>query len=120
MKCPGEVYTRSGRDYAGSPLDLAYPGMYSRRIDKHGMVKWEGAEIFITTSLRGWSVGLKPVAEAKIEAWFRRLLLGWIDRSTESFHPAASRRVEAGQPESQELCASSSANWVSGYGVATR
>jgi hypothetical protein len=52
--------------------------VYGRRINKHGMVKWGGAEIFITaSSLRGWSVGLKPVTEAKLEAWFGRLLPGW-------------------------------------------
>jgi transposase InsO family protein len=103
MKCPGEIYTRSARAYAGSPRDLAYPEKYSRKINKHGMVKWEGSEIFISTSLRGWSVGLKPAADGKTEAWFGRLLLGWIDRTTESFQGAASRPLEAGQPQSQPV-----------------
>ena len=65
----------------------------------NGHVKWEGAAIFITTSLRGWSVGLKPVGDGKTEAWFGRLLLGWIDRTTENFQGAASRPLEAGQPK---------------------
>ena len=103
MKCPGEVYTRSAREYAGSPRDLTYPEMYGRKINKHGKVKWEGAEIFISSSLHGWSVGLKPVADGKTEAWFGRLLLGWIDRTTESFQGAASRPLEAGQPQSQSV-----------------
>jgi putative transposase len=103
MRCPEEVYKRSAREYEGSPRDIAYPGMYTRRVNKHGMVKWEGAQIFITRSLRGWSVGLKPVAEAKTEAWFGRLFLGWIDRPTESFLRAASRPKEAGQTQSQPV-----------------
>ncbi len=89
MKCPKEIYTQSARAYAGSPRDLVYPEMYGRKINKHGKVKWEGAEIFITSSLHGWSVGLKPVTDGKTEAWFGRLLLGWIDRATESFQGAA-------------------------------
>jgi transposase InsO family protein len=103
MKCPGEIYTRSARAYAGSPRDLTYPGMYGRKINQPGKVKWEGAEIFITRSLRGWSVGLKPVAEGKTEAWFGRLFLGWLDRTTESFQGAASRPLEAGHPPNQPV-----------------
>jgi len=36
MKCLGEIYTRSARAYAGSPRDLAYPGMYGRKINSMG------------------------------------------------------------------------------------
>ena len=103
MKCPGEIYTRSARAYAGSPRDLTYPDMYGRKINQHGKVKWEGAEIFITRSLHGWSVGLKPVAGGKTEAWFGRLFLGWIDRATESFQGAADRPLKAGHPPNQPV-----------------
>jgi transposase InsO family protein len=103
MKYPAEVYQRSERDYCGTPEDLVYDGMYGRRVNKHGLVKWHGAEIAISRSLRGWSVGLKPTVEGKTEAWFGRLFLGWIDRATESFQRAASRPLEAGQPESQQV-----------------
>jgi putative transposase len=101
MRCPAQVYERSERPYAGTPGDLSYPQMDSRRVNKHGMVKWEGAQVAISRSLRGWSVGLKPLAEGKTEAWFGRLFLGWIDRTTESFQRAASRPLEDGQPQSQ-------------------
>jgi transposase InsO family protein len=103
MKCPAEIYQRSSRAYAGTPKDITYEGMYGRRVNKHGRVKWEGAEIFVSGSLRGWSVGLKPLADGKVEVWFGRLKLGWLDRSTESFQGAASRPLEAGQPESQRV-----------------
>ena len=103
MKCPAEIYQRSPRAYPGTPKDIAYPEMYGRRVNKHGRVKWEGAEIFISGSLRGWSVGLNPLADGKVEVWFGRLKLGWLDRRTESFQGAASRPLEAGQPESQRV-----------------
>ena len=103
MKCPADLYQRSARAYPGTPEDIAYPGMYGRRVDKHGKVDWQGAEITISGSLRGWSVGLNPLPDGKVEVWFGRLLLGWIDRATESFQRAASRPLEAGQTESQPV-----------------
>jgi transposase InsO family protein len=103
MKCPADIYQRSARVYVGTPEDMAYPGMYGRRVDKHGKVDWQGAEITISGSLRGWSVGLNPTAGGKVEVWFGRLLLGSIDRTTESFQRAASRPLEAGQRPSPQV-----------------
>jgi putative transposase len=100
MKCPGEIYQRSARAYPGTPEDLDYPGMHRRRVDKHGQVNWQGAEITLSGSLRGWSVGLDALADGKVEVWFGRLKLGWLDRRTESFQRAASRPLEAGQSQS--------------------
>ncbi len=34
-------------------------GMHCRRVDKHGKVNWQGAEITISGSLRGWSCGTR-------------------------------------------------------------
>lgn len=53
MKCPAEIYQRSRRIYDGAAQDITYPGKYSRRVDKHGKVDWQGAEIAISGSLRG-------------------------------------------------------------------
>jgi putative transposase len=97
MKCPAEVYEPSPRKYQGPLEDVEYKGMYSRRINKHGLVNWQGAELFISTSLAGWSVGLKPLSCGKVETWFGRLLVGWIDRATESFQRADIRPLKAGQ-----------------------
>jgi transposase InsO family protein len=97
MKCPGDLYQPSARVYPGTPEDMVYAGMYGRRVDKHGKVDWQGAEIAISGSLRGWSVGLNPLAGGKVEVWFGRLRLGWIDRATESFQRAEDRPLEAGQ-----------------------
>ena len=98
MKCPAEVYHPSERAYAGTPEDLDYPGMDRRRVSGQGMIRWRAISLFITGSLAGWSVGLKPLACGRLEVWFGRLLLGWIEPTTESFQRAEDRPLEAGQP----------------------
>src|SRR5579859_182803 len=97
MKCPGEVYQKSQRLYVGSPEDLEYPSLQVRRVGPQGRIMWAGIPLFITTSLAGWSVGLKPLANGRLEVWFGRLLLGWVDPATESFLRADIRPQEAGQ-----------------------
>jgi transposase InsO family protein len=97
MKCPAEVYQPSQRPYAGTPEDLDYPGLASRRVNKDGIIRWVGANLFITTSLAGWSVGLKQLGCGRLEVWFGRLLLGWLDPATESFERADVHLQEAGQ-----------------------
>ncbi len=101
LKCPGEVYQRSERPYKGTPADLVYQDMASRRVMQRGSVCWAGRPLFITTSLAGWSVGLRPNDQAQIEVWFGRLMLGWIDPATDSFQRADIRPLEAGQPGTQ-------------------
>ena len=97
MKCPAEAYQKSARAYTGSPEDVAYPGMESRKVNQIGRIKWHGPGLFISSSLAGWSVGLKPVEEGRWEVWFGRLLLGWVDAATGSFQRADIRPLEAGQ-----------------------
>ena len=58
-------------------------------------------DLFISTSLAGWSVGVKPVNERSVEVWFGRLLLGWIDPTTASFLRADIRPQEAGEKENK-------------------
>ena len=77
MRCPGEVYLASERKYEGTPEDLDYPKMCSRRVSPKGLI-----------SLEGWSVGLKPIAEDLMEVWFGRLLLGQVDLGTRNFFRA--------------------------------
>jgi transposase InsO family protein len=67
MRCPGEVYLASERKYEGTPEDLDYPKMCSRRVSPKGLISLEGQPLFLSTSLGGWSVGLKPIAEDLME-----------------------------------------------------
>jgi putative transposase len=99
MKCPAEVYQSSLRSYRGTPADLVYPGMDTRRVGQHGKIRWAGAMYFISYSLADWSVGIKPVAGGRQEVWFGRLLLGWLDPATQSFQRAGDRPLKAGHQE---------------------
>ena len=88
MKCPTEIYKNSDRKYEGTPDDLSYPGMDSRRVANQGCISWSGQWVFISGALAGWSVGLEPQPEGKYSVWFGELLLGQLDQSTCSFEHA--------------------------------
>jgi transposase InsO family protein len=94
MRTPSEVYVASSRKYEGTPEDLDYPQMCTRRVSAHGAIKLDGQTLFLSTSLTGWSVGLKPIAQNLMEVWFGRLLLGQIDLSTSSFNRADIRPIK--------------------------
>lgn len=97
MQCPAQVYRDSQRPYQGRPEDVEYPAMDTRKVDQHGLIKWSSTPFFVTTSLAGWSVGLKPLENGQYEVWFGRLLLGWLDPATESFQRADIRPLEHSQ-----------------------
>lgn len=88
MKCPAEVYQRSQRKYEGTPEDLGYPRMESRRVANQGCISWGAQWVFISCALAGWSVGLEPCTEGKWKVWFGRLLLGQLEERTLSFQRA--------------------------------
>src|SRR6516165_8626800 len=67
---------------------LDYPQMITRRVNKNGKINWANNQLFVTSSLAGWSVGLQPTDQDQLEVWFARLLLGWIDPQTASFRRA--------------------------------
>src|SRR5437762_12412365 len=76
MRCPGELYRISERKYQGTPEDLDYPQMCSRRVSAQGTIKLDGQTLFLSSALAGWSVGLKPITEQRMKVWFGRLLVG--------------------------------------------
>jgi putative transposase len=85
MRCPGELYHVSERKYQGTPEDLDYPQMCSRRVSAQGTIKLDGQTLFLSSALAGWSVGLKPITEQRMEVWFGPLLLGELDLATSGF-----------------------------------
>jgi putative transposase len=91
MRCPAELYHRSERKYEGTPDDLDYPQMCARRVSTQGLIKLDGQNLFLTTALAGWSVGLKPITSDLMEVWFGQLLLGQVDLATSSFIRADTR-----------------------------
>ena len=96
MKCPAELYKGSERKYEGTPEDLEYKGMESRKVAKWGSISWGSRLIFISGALAGWSVGLEPCKEGQYNVWFGRLLLGQLEERTLSFkraEPAAAKEA---------------------------
>ena len=85
MRCPGELYRISERKYQGTPEDLDYPQMCSRRVSAQGTIKLDGQTLFLSSALAGWSVGLKPITEQRMKVWFGPLLLGEVDLATSGF-----------------------------------
>ena len=95
MRMPFEVYERSARRYGGLPGALDYGSMATRVISSIGNLKWQGAQIFISSALSGWNVGLQPRHDGELDVYFERLLLGQLDPSTFSFKRGASPPFEA-------------------------
>jgi transposase InsO family protein len=100
MRVPAEVYQRSERAYEGTPADIDYGGMETRKVQPNsGVIGYRREKIMITTAVAGWSVGLSPQVNGLVEVWFSKLLLGHIDPETSSFQAARPGRLEAGQSE---------------------
>lgn len=96
MRRPAEVYCRSNRVYTGTPEDVEYPKMLSRRVMSHGKIAWNGLRVFISTSLGGWSVGLERCGPDQWNVWFGRVLLGHLEESSGSFVRAVENTTTGG------------------------
>ena len=100
MRVPAEVYQRSARAYEGTPTEIDYGSMDTRKVRlPSGMIGYCNEVIRITSAIGGWTVGLSPQANGLVEVWFSKLLLGHIDPETSSFQAARPGRLEAGQAE---------------------
>ena len=63
MRVPAEVYQPSARTYTGTPEDLDYGGMETRRVKRQtGTIGYGKESIMISTAVGGWSVGLSARA----------------------------------------------------------
>ena len=67
------------------PVQLSYPGMATRLVDKNGKLSWKNQKVFLTGSLAGWEVGLQRTEKGQLEIWFGRLLLGHLDAQEVDF-----------------------------------
>ena len=99
MKRPSEVYSNSTRIWSGTPDDIDYGNMTTRKVHRSGWIGFEGERIGLSVALGGWSVGLSPRPEGLIEVWFAELLVGHLDPETSSFSAVRPDRAEAGQTE---------------------
>ncbi len=98
MAVPAEIYCPSERIYHGTPLQLHYGAMDTRRVNTHGIIRYQGDPIAISAALAGWDIGLAPKASGEVEVWFANLLVGHIHPQTSSFKSIASTPEGERQP----------------------
>ena len=84
---PAEVYQSGTRPWKGTPEEISYPGMMTRKINASGHLKYEGEMIFVSHALNGWQIGLKARKDGTLDVYFSRLLLGHLEPQTASFVP---------------------------------
>jgi len=58
MRVPAEVYQRSERVYEGTPTEIDYGGMDTRRVrEMSGVIGYRKERIMITSAIGGWTMG---------------------------------------------------------------
>ena len=88
MKVPAEIYLPSPRGWSGTPEQIVYPRMSTRKVNSSGKITHEGETIFVSHALAGWDLGLSTRSDGNIDVYFARLLLGVLEPQTAAFIPA--------------------------------
>jgi putative transposase len=77
---PATHYTPSPRSYPARLEDPAYPADYQpRRVRHTGMIKWQGATVFLSEALSNEVVGVVETNDGDAEVYFGPMMLGLID-----------------------------------------
>ena len=99
MRCPGDVYVASPREWQSRPAEPEYPGHWEvRRVRRTGEVKIGGGMSFVTNALAGELVGLEEILDAIWRLSYRRSALCFLDLRS------GAPRVMA-EPEAEDLLA---------------
>lgn len=86
MKTPSDVYRKSDRVLPEIEIQIDYPPPFlSRIVTPRGLIRYQYKYYFISSSLVGMKVGLKPKANNRLEVWFDYLFLGEIDAAQKIF-----------------------------------
>ena len=93
-RTPSEVYEESKRVYEGSPEDLEYELMESRKVQKTGNFRLQNQQVFLSSALSGWSVGLKAEEPGWQSVYFAKLELGRVETVTGLFVPYGTKSPE--------------------------
>lgn len=101
MRYPAEVYLRGSRSWQGTPERLEYERALIRRVHHQGFIRYRGETVFISESLAGWDLGLRPRQDLHYDVYFARLLLGRLEPETVAFVPitkVAQKATEENEP----------------------
>ena len=94
MRTPSELYQPSVRKYKGTPTDISYEGMLTRRVKSSGEIRFDNQYFFLSRAVANWSVGLKPIDADHFDVYFASLRIGTIELSSASFLGVASHPEE--------------------------
>lgn len=87
MKCPGELYQKSQRPYAGLP-DITYPGYDKTLLVTHcGRICINNLKIHISKALANQPAGIRLVDNGIWEVSFKEYDLGFFDEYSGKFAP---------------------------------
>lgn len=87
MKTPAEIYVPSLQRWNGSPEQISYVNMSTRKVNGNGHIKYEGEMIFVSNALTGWEIGLARREDEQMDVYFARLLVGCLDPEAAAFIP---------------------------------
>lgn len=88
MNTPDEVYTISERKYSGDFDDIEYPiGFQRRKVTSGGEIIINSVRVSIGFSLRGLTIGLKPVSDNSFDVFLADFLLGSLSTDSYCFFP---------------------------------
>ena len=94
MRLPAELYQPSARMWNGTPEQISYPGMATRRVKKVGAICYQNQRIFISQALAGWDLGLRYRSAEVTEVYFALLLLGVLESATAAFIPVTQMQTD--------------------------
>lgn len=89
MRTPAELYQPSPRSFQGTPADLVYPGMLTRRVHHTGTICLHHRDYPLSCALAGWSVGLMPTSQTRYQVYFAELPIGLLDVNDNAFFPSS-------------------------------
>ncbi|MFO7840822.1 MAG: integrase core domain-containing protein [Fidelibacterota bacterium] len=88
MMFPAELYRKSERIYQQPSKDIIYPDeLVVRKVNQHGLVRYQGDIFMISNTLSGYLVGLQEQEDNMISVYFCDQYLGDIDREIKQFLP---------------------------------
>jgi len=86
MRTPAVAYLPSERRYGGDFTSIEYPlGFEARKVLPNGQFTYGGMKVSLSTSLRGYTVGLQPLEDGSFHVWLADFFLGVFDHKNGCF-----------------------------------
>jgi transposase InsO family protein len=94
-QCPADVYAPSARPYPRKLAQPEYAREWTVRKVKHkGGIMWDGTEVYLTQSLAGHHVGLKPIEEECWMVYFYATAIAIFDEPTKTIRPMPKEKTQ--------------------------